>query len=295
MSKDTALACIQQQLQSPAIIEAIKVATPDTLAKYLTPERVTRMVLSAVSRNDTLLKCTPISIAKAVADAVRLGLEPCGALGHAYLVPYRNNRAGGAWEAQFIPGYRGYIALARRSGKVRSITANVVYSRDVFELDLASGERPKHKPCLDLKHKDGRGDPIAVYAIADFVDGGHHLDLMTIAEVRAIRDESKAVKAGKPGIWASHFAEMARKTVVRRAAKYWPLSIEMAEALEQDNRVDKGDPTVIDASFDPPADKLPPSKTQSVLALITDNKEDEDEAFAQAEALAKRDEQEGLG
>jgi recombination protein RecT len=280
--KTTAIIAIQQQFQAPAVIESLKAATPNTLANYLTPERVTRMVMSSVSRNQTLLKCSPISIAKAAADAVRLGLEPGSALGHAYLVPFKNSNAQ-TWDAQFIPGYRGYIALARRSGVIKSVAANVVYEFDRFILDLASGERPSHKPYLG---KDGRGKPIAVYAIADFVDGGHHLDMMTIAEIMEVRDKSPAAKSGP---WVTHFTEMARKTVIRRAAKYWPLSTEMADALEHERKIDIGDfRDVINGSLSPDPEDDKPSKTQDVLKEITS--EQEEIAFAEAQKQAWVDE-----
>lgn len=266
MNQNNALVTLRQTLTSGAVVQSIKEAVPQTLAKYLTPERITRMVVSSASRNPQLLQCTPISVAKAVADACRLGLEPCSPLGEAYLVPYRNNKIQGApMEAQFIPGYRGYISLARRSGQIKSVTANLVHERDAFEIDLASGERPRHKPCLDPA---GRGEIVAAYCIADFVDGGHHLDLMTISDILAIRDRSRASKSGP---WVTDFGEMARKTVVRRAAKYWPLSIELADALEQDNRVDSGD--VYDAQLDDESSIAPPRKarkTDAVLAAIAD-------------------------
>jgi recombination protein RecT len=224
---------------------SFKSALPSTVAKYLTPERITKVTLSALSRSPVLLQCTPQSILRSVMDAVSLGLEPAGPLGHAYLVPFKNNKTG-TWEAQLIIGYRGFIALARRSGEIQSVTANVIYSRDRYRVNLAEG-RIEHEPYIpvmpDPDDEDApdpmdlmyRGTPIAVYSVAHFVGGGQHTDFMTVGDVERIRTRSRA---GDSGPWKTDWEEMARKTVVRRAAKYWPLSTEMAQAFEVDDADD---------------------------------------------------------
>ena len=61
----------------------------------------------------------PASLMSAIVKASQLGLEVGSAMGHAYLVPYKT-------EATLIIGYRGMLALARRSGEIQSITARVV-------------------------------------------------------------------------------------------------------------------------------------------------------------------------
>lgn len=211
--------------------EQIRIALPMTAKKYLTPERVAKVALLAIGKNPTLMTCTRESILQAIMDTASLGLEVGGALGHAYLVPYKNK--GGGYRAQAIIGYRGYISLARRSGTISSVAANVVYKKDTFEIDLGSGEPPVHKPYLD----GNRGDPKLVYAVARFKDGAVHTEFMTMDQVDQIRERSQARNNGP---WVTDYLEMARKTVIRRAAKYWPISIEMADAMEMDNRADSG-------------------------------------------------------
>jgi recombination protein RecT len=231
-----------------------RAALPTTVARYLTPDRIAKVVLSALAKTPTLMQCTQPSILRAVMDAVSLGLEPAGPLGHAYLVPFKKNKkdAQGNWtstmEAQLIIGYRGFIALARRSGEIQSVNANVIYSRDRYRVNLADGTI-EHEPYMppmptpeeaeakgidpiDLMH---RGQPIAVYSIAQFTGGGRHVDFMTIGDVERIRERSKS---GNDGPWVTDYDEMARKTVVRRAAKYWPLSTELASALEHESADD---------------------------------------------------------
>src|SRR6185437_2021004 len=92
--------------------ESIKALLP----KHLTPERMLKIALSTTARTPALLACTPQSIVLAVMQAAELGLEPGGLLGESYLVPYGS-------EAKLIVGYRGLVALARRSGTLASIEA----------------------------------------------------------------------------------------------------------------------------------------------------------------------------
>jgi len=55
---------------------------------------------------------------------------------------------------------------------------------------------------------------------------------MTKAEIEAIRNRSRA---GKSGPWVTDFAEMAKKTVVRRLSKMLPLSSEIMRHVEADD------------------------------------------------------------
>lgn len=71
------------------------------LPSVITPERFTRMVLSALSTNPKLAACTPKSFLGAMMSAAQLGLEPNTPLGQAYLIPYRNK---GVDEVQFQIG-----------------------------------------------------------------------------------------------------------------------------------------------------------------------------------------------
>lgn len=193
-------------------------ALPQTVARYLTPDRLTKVALNAIGRTPALLACEPLSVLRAVMDAATLGLEAGSPLGHAYLVPYGKT-------CQLIIGYRGLIELARRSGNIQSVEAHCVFERDRFTATFGLDAKLEHEPAWD----GDRGELKAVYCVARFVGGGTHIDVMTRADVERIRGRSKA---GNNGPWKTDYNEMARKTVVRRAAKYWPLSLELAEALD---------------------------------------------------------------
>lgn len=187
------------------------------LPKHIEIDRMVRIVTSAVSRTPALLDCSPRSIVLATAQACALGLEPCTPLGLSYLVPYGK-------EAQFIPGYRGLTRLAIQSGEVRWIQARVVHANDTFEIDYGTEQRLVHRPTLT-----NPGEMIGVYAVAEMKNGSKVFEFMSMTEVHAIRDRSKAASNGP---WVTDFPEMAKKTVVRRLCKTLPLSEEiLARAL----------------------------------------------------------------
>ena len=113
----------------------------------LTPERFTRMVLTALSKDNKLASCTPNSFLGAMMQAAQLGLEPNTPLGQAYLIPFKNK---GVLEVQFQIGFKGMIDLAYRSKEVTDISAQCVYENDEFEYELGLSPVLKHKPALCL-------------------------------------------------------------------------------------------------------------------------------------------------
>lgn len=209
--------------------------------KHLTPERLVKIALSAAARTPEILACSPESILRAVMQGAELGLEVGGLLGDAYFVPFKNKTTGRT-EAQLIPGYRGLIKLARNSGQITSIEAHVVREHDQFTLTYGLDAKLEHVPCL-------KGDPgpvVAAYAIARFKDGGYQVEVMTRAELDAIKARSQA---GTSGPWVTDEAEMQKKTVIRRLCKYLPLSAELAKAVELDTAAEMGQSQSIDVEL----------------------------------------------
>ena len=215
------------------LLEKSQQAISAALPKHITPERMMRVARTAIQTTPALRECTPMSVIGSIVEAAQLGLEPNGVLGEAYLVPFYNNKTKRK-ECQLIPGYRGYIGLARRSGEVQSISAEVVYSKDHFDFEYGLDEKLVHRPHLG----EDRGKPVAVYAVCRFKDeGGHHFVVMGLDEVEKIRAGSKA---GDSGPWNTHWAEMAKKTAIRRLMKYLPLSVELQRATMIDEYAEAG-------------------------------------------------------
>ena len=107
-------------------------------------EQEQKFAMLAAMKNDLLLECTKASIQTAMMElaSAKLSLNP--SLGEAYLVPYKNNKAG-TYECQLIVGYRGFCTGAYRSGIVKSITSGVVFATDDFEYELGSSPFIRHK------------------------------------------------------------------------------------------------------------------------------------------------------
>lgn len=230
----------------------IKVMEPEikkALPSVITPERFTRMVLSAVSTNPKLAECTPQSFLGAMMTAAQLGVEPNTALGQAYLIPFRNH---GMMECQFQLGYKGLIDLAYRSGDVSIIQAQTVYENDVFEYELGLDPKLKHVPATS-----NRGNPIAYYAMFKTKDGGYGFEVMSVEDARA--HGMKYSKSFGNSPWQTNFDEMAKKTVLKKVLKYAPLKSEFTRGVVQDETtktvIDEDmysvpDETVFEADYD---------------------------------------------
>lgn len=197
------------------------------LPSVLTPERFTRITLSALSTNAKLAETTPKSFLGAMMTAAQLGLEPNTPLGQAYLIPFRNH---GVLECQFQLGYKGLIDLAYRSGDVSTIQAHTVYANDEFEYELGLEPKLRHVPA-----KSDRGDPVFFYAVFRTKDGGYGFDVMSLDDVRA--HAKKYSKAYNNGPWQTNFEEMAKKTVLKRVLKYAPLKTDFVRGLSADETI----------------------------------------------------------
>lgn len=213
-------------------------AVQSVAAATLTPDRMVRLVCAAASRDEKLASCTPLSILRSLSQAASMGLEPFDGRNEVHLVPRWNKKGNGGrgcMEATCLVGYPGLIRLACDTGKVRNIDARVVYAADTFEVEYGIEPRILHRPSFS---KD-RGDMVAVYAVAHLSDGGTQFEVLAAHEVDAIRDRSKDKDGFSP--WKSDYAEMARKTAVRRLAKYLPKSRALAAALEVQAKTEAGE------------------------------------------------------
>ncbi len=220
------------------------------LPSVITPERFTRIVLSAISVNPKLGSCTPASFLGAMMTSAQLGLEVNTPLGQAYVLPYNNN---GTLEAQFQLGYKGLIDLAYRSGEVESIQAHVVYENDDFTCEYGLEPKLVHKPA-----DSNRGEPVKVYAVFKTKSGGFGFEVMSMEDVRIHAAKYSKAYNSAYSPWKTNFEEMAKKTVLKRVLKYAPLKSDFVRAAVQDEVVktsisedmyDVPNENVIDAEF----------------------------------------------
>ena len=213
------------------MVEKMKGEIARALPSVITPERFTRIILSAISTTPKLAECTPESFLGAMMQAAQLGLEANTPLGQAYLIPRWNSKKNEN-EVNFQIGYKGLIDLAYRSGQVSTIGAYVVYEHDEFSYSLGLNPDIKHVPAME-----NHGDPIAFYAVVKMKDGGFAFDVMSIQDVRERMKRSDSVKKGTFSPWQTDFDEMAKKTVLKRAMKYCPMKSDFVRAVTMDDTI----------------------------------------------------------
>jgi recombination protein RecT len=258
---------------------AIEAALP----QVVTVDRFIRIALTTVQRNPRLLRADGRSLLGAIVEAAQLGLIVDNVLGEAYLVPFwdKNSKK---YLVVMMPGYRGFIKLAHRSGGVSAIFARVVYENEPFRVIHGMETKIQHKPMPPGE----RGERVvAAYAVARLKDGTYQPELMWEDEIMAIRARSRAKDEGP---WVTYTDEMRKKTVLRRLAKNLPLSTEWSRAAALDEAREAGVEVPTDYEVEVQAsealrDFLPPEE-------ITEPKEkapaDEQKAGALPKGAARR-------
>ena len=168
------------------------------------------------------------SLLGAAMTCAQLGLDPTPAIGHAYIIPFKDH---GRPVATFTLGYKGAVWLGADSGvhfKSQSICEN-----DTYDVQLGTDGHIHHRMPPFAEGMD-RGKALAYYCVASFSDGIRDFEVMTAVEVERIRQ-------GSPGrnspAWTQHYDEMAKKTVLKRLAKNVPLGVKAASAFAHDGAV----------------------------------------------------------
>ena len=220
--------------KSMSIADLIKAMEPEikkALPEVITPERFTRMALSALNTTPKLRECTQMSFLAALMNAAQLGLEPNTPLGQAYLIPYNNK---GVMECQFQIGYKGLIDLSYRNPQMQIISAQAVYENDEFEYELGLNPKLEHRPTLGE-----RGEVRLFYGLFKLTNGGFGFEVMSkTAMDEYAKEYSKAIDSSFSP-WKSNYIGMAKKTVIKQALKYAPLKTDFRKALSNDETFKK--------------------------------------------------------
>lgn len=168
-----------------------------------------QFAIQAFQKNDFLAKtamANPTSAQNAIINVAAIGITLNPAAKLAYLVP----RDGGV---HLDISYMGLLHLAQVSGAIQWGQCKLVHANDTYEsngLDKA----PTHK----YNAFGERGPVVGGYCTVKTQQGDYLTDEMSLAEIKQVENTSKA----KNGPWKNWWEEMARKTIVKRAAKYWP-------------------------------------------------------------------------
>lgn len=208
------------------VLNRMRTQIAQALPKHLTPERMIQMAATLIARNPKIAECSAQSLMGAVMQASILGFEPVDTLGHCYFVPY-----GG--QIQFQIGYKGWISLARKSGEVKMLYAEVVRKGDEFEFEFGLEPKLKHVPNPEAESND----VTHVYAVAHYKDGGYNFIVLNKKQVEKLRLRSPMQKADPSGAWKTDYDAMAKAKAVKQLAKYMPLSIEVQKQILSDEAI----------------------------------------------------------
>lgn len=190
--------------------------------KYMSIDRLTRLMLLACGKSPKILACTPESILQFSMKCAETGLEPIGA-GGCWPIPYGTTLT-------FIPDYRGLVHCAVRAGVIKEgAKAEIVRAADLFDYELGLTPYLKHKPA-----RGDRGELDAAYCIYELPNGDKQFVVMDRADILAIKSRSKSANSGP---WVTDEAEMWKKTVVRRAMKpFAGISSALDAAIDADDK-----------------------------------------------------------
>lgn len=170
------------------------------------------------------------SLLGAAVGCVRMGLMPGAELGLAYFVPFKGR-------VNLIPGYRGYLDLAMGNGQLRWVNTEIVYRGEDFR-HWHDEKGPHIAHDIPLERADNDRDIIGAYCTYQT-----RLADMAVPVVLNRKDIDAAKSASQTDkVWRPHFAEMAMKTAIRRAAKRWKLTPQLAKAVYFDELAERGEP-----------------------------------------------------
>lgn len=230
----------QKKSSTPAIPEAIIKAG---LTPYLTQPkqafvaaggteqqfaREVNFAMQAMMNNTYLIQCAqsdPQHLVEAIKNVGLTGLTLNPELRLGYLVPFKG-------KIKFMSSYMGKIDILMRTGVVRSIYAELVYSKDQFIYRKGVNGTLEHTP--DVFSKD-RGAIVGGYYVAVLTNGQVQYDVMPIDRIEEIKSRSESVKKGNSSPWTTDYVEMAKKTIINWAFKSLPktgISDDMIKAIE---------------------------------------------------------------
>ena len=173
--------------------------------------------------NRQLKECTMESIRAGAIKAATYGLLPGK---YCHLLPFKNK---GRLEATFVSNYFGVLLTLERSGKVAKAFAHPVYEGDEFVMDFFANQY-KHIPYMVRGTEPGA--VLFYYGAVILKDGTVNVEALSLKQIEAIRRKAPAHDQGP---WVTHEVEMARKTALKRVAKFVHLTPQQEQLLREDD------------------------------------------------------------
>lgn len=164
------------------------------------------------------------SVVDAVVNIAAIGISLNPAKRQAYLVPRKNKIC-------LDISYMGLMDLAIESGSIKWAQAELVCQNDSFALN-GFDKPPSH---AYNPFDANRGEVVGGYVVVKTADGDYLTTCMSREEIDGIMNRSESMKSGNSSPWKTDWREMAKKTIVKRAYKYWPKSDRLDQAIHHLN------------------------------------------------------------
>lgn len=223
----SAVATQQQDPKTfPGMLNAFKSQIAAALPKHINADRMCRVALTCFRLNPQLAECSPASVFAAVIQSSQLGLEP-GLNGRAYLIPYKG-------ECQFVPGWKGLVELANRTGRAACWTG-AVFEGDLFEYQLGDSPYVRHVP----RGEDAPEKLTHVYAVGRIK--GNDWPVIEVWPIAKVQKHFKRYnKVGGRHYAHANWEMYARKIPLLQVLKYLPASPELEAAIALNDAAEVG-------------------------------------------------------
>lgn len=214
-------------------------------------ERFAKVFLNCIESNPDLIECSDGSICRAMMHSAEVNLEVGGAYPHAYLIPYKG-------VAQFQISVWGYVELIRRSGQVKKVWADVIYSNDKYRtISGTEGKSIEHEPNWFVP-RSKRGELVGAYACALLENGETVCEPVSAEDLELARAQNR----GKSPAWELWPDQQRQKVALKRLQKYLPKG-PADRALELDEDPSGRPRNVVDVEgFEVPTDDVPSQQAQ---------------------------------
>lgn len=196
--------------------------------------KFTQGIVTMVSNNPALRECDYNTIISASMQGESLNLSFNTALGHQYVIPFkdnRNDRIVATWQL----GWKGYVQLAIRSGQYKKLNVIEIKEGELKHYDALNEEIE----CVIIEDAELRekAKTIGYYAMFELTNGFRKSIYWSVKKMEThAMTYSMGYKAKKGyTFWEKDFDGMAKKTMIRQLLSKWGImSIELESAIESD-------------------------------------------------------------
>lgn len=210
----------------------------------------TSSMIELFSQDSNLQECDPKAVVMEAMKAAALHLPLSKSLGRAYVLPFKNK---GVATPTFVIGWKGLVDLAVRTGQYETINAICIYKGEITGQDKLSGFisldglRESNEVVGYLGYfKLNTGFKKMVYMTVEQMAhyGKTYAPTLKFSKItekeliqKAQEQSEHGPQAGAIG-WFGDFNAMGLKTVVRKVLSWGPMSIELQNAIAQDEDYD---------------------------------------------------------